>query len=116
MRYLKHIKGHIIVFPNNVQELVINILPYPLLKVIDEIHVLWQGKEKLVLRDLSVLLLVRRRVVERALVWLKRYNPLYANIDIDIAEMNSWGAPAYSVPFQIYRRLEWNEPLVREKV
>ena len=76
-----------------------NVLPYSLLKVIDEIHILWQKKEKLVPRDLSVLLLVRRRVVERALVWLKRHNPLYANIDIDIAEINSWGAPVYGVPF-----------------
>ena len=81
------------------QELVINVLPYPLLKVIDKIYVLWQGKEKPVLRDLLVLLSVRRRVVERVLVWLKRHNPLYANIDIDIAEMNSWGALVYGVPF-----------------
>jgi Helitron helicase-like domain at N-terminus/Domain of unknown function (DUF6570) len=116
MRYPKHIKGHITVFPNNVQELVTTVLPHPLLKVIDEIHVSWQGKEKPAPRDLSVLLSVRRRVVERALVWLKRHNPLYANIDIDIAEMNSWGAPAHGVPFQIYRRLERNEPSVREKV
>ena len=89
MRYPKHIKGHIIVFPNTVQELVINVLPYPLLKVIDKIYMSWQGKEKSAPRDLSVLLLVRRRVVERALVWLKRYNPLYTNIDINIAEINS---------------------------
>ena len=99
MRYPKHIKGHITVFPNNVQELVTNVLPYPLLKVIDKIHILWQGKEKPAPRDLSVLLSVRCCVVERALVWLKRHNPLYANIDINIAKMNSWGAPAYGVPF-----------------
>ena len=76
-------------FSNNIQELIINILPHSLLKVIDEIYVLWQEKEKLVLRDLSVLLLVQRRVVEKVLVWLKRHNPLYTNININIAEMNS---------------------------
>ena len=103
-------------FPNNVQEFMTNILPYSLLKVIDEIHMLWQGKEKLALRDFLVLLLVRCRVVERALVWQKRYNPLYANIDINMAEMNSWGVLVYSIPFQIYRRLERNKLLVREKV
>jgi hypothetical protein len=50
------------------QELVINILPYSLLKVIDEIHILLQRKEKLVLKDLLVLLLVRHRVIKRVLV------------------------------------------------
>jgi hypothetical protein len=36
-----------------------------------------------------VLLSVRRRVVEKALVWLKRNNPLYADIHIDREEMDS---------------------------
>jgi len=116
--YPKHVKGHITVFPNNVQELVTNILPHPLLKVMDEIHVSWQGKEKPAPSDLSALLSVRRRVVERALVWLKRHNPLYANITIDTAEMDSWEAPgsAQDVPFQVYERLERNEPSAWEKV
>ena len=39
--YPKHVKGHITVFPNNVQELVTNILPHRLLRVMDEIHVSW---------------------------------------------------------------------------
>ena len=38
--YLKHIKGHITVFLNNVQELVTRVLPHLLLKVMDKIHVL----------------------------------------------------------------------------
>lgn len=113
--YPKHIKGHITVFPNNVQELVTNVLPHPLLKVMDEIHVSWQGREKPAPSDLSALLSVRRRVVERALVWLKRYNPLYANIDIDTAEMDSWEEPAHGVPPQVYGRLERNEPSAWEK-
>ncbi|PVH90205.1 hypothetical protein DM02DRAFT_548267, partial [Periconia macrospinosa] len=87
--YPKHVKGHITVFPNNVQELVTRVLPHPLLKVMDEIHVSWQGAEKPAPKDLSILLSVRRRVVERALVWLKRNNPHYANVEIDIAEMES---------------------------
>ena len=113
--YPKHVKGHITVFPNNVQELVTNVLPHPLLKVMDEIHVSWQGREKPAPSDLSVLLSVRRRVVERALVWLKRHNPLYANITIDTVEMDSWEAPAHGVPSQIYGRLERNEPSAWEK-
>ncbi|KAH8661069.1 hypothetical protein BGZ61DRAFT_300661, partial [Ilyonectria robusta] len=88
-RYPKHIKGHITVFPNNVQELATNVLPHPLLKVLDEIHVSWQGATKPAPSDLSALLSVRRSAVEKALVWLKRHNPLYADIDIDTAELDS---------------------------
>lgn len=113
--YPKHVKGHIIVFPNNVQELVTNVLPHPLLSVMDEIHVSWQGKEKPAPSDLSALLSVRRGVVERALVWLKRHNPLYAGIEIDTVEMDSWEAPAHGVPSQVYARLERNEPSAWEK-
>lgn len=35
VKYPKHLKDHITVFPNNVQELVTNALPHPLLKVMD---------------------------------------------------------------------------------
>jgi hypothetical protein len=58
----------------------------------------------------SILLSVRRHVVERALIWLKRHNHRYSNIDIDTAEMDSWEAPAHGVPSQVYGRLEKNEP------
>ncbi|XP_044717328.1 PIF1 protein [Hirsutella rhossiliensis] len=60
------------------------------LQALDEIHISWQGAEKPAPSDLSSLLSVRRRVVERALVWLKRNNPHYAEIEIDAAEMESW--------------------------
>ncbi|KAM4062959.1 PIF1 protein [Hirsutella rhossiliensis] len=84
-----HVKGHITVFPNNVQELATRCSRTPL-QALDEIHVSWQGVEKPAPSDLSSLLSVRRRVVERALVWLKRSNPHYAEIEIDVAEMESW--------------------------
>lgn len=99
VKYLKHIKGHITVFLNNVQELVTNVLPHPLFKVMEEIGP----------RDLSALLSVQRRAVQKALVWLKRNNPLYEKIHIDTAEMDSWGAPSHGVPSQVYARLERNE-------
>ncbi|KAL8367267.1 hypothetical protein RB599_010317, partial [Gaeumannomyces hyphopodioides] len=81
----------------------------------DEIHVSWQGLEKPAPNDLSALLSVRRRIVERALVWLKRHNPLYANIHIDKAEMDSWDTPWHGVPSQVYDRLERNEPSALDK-
>jgi hypothetical protein len=115
VRYPKHIKGHITVFPNNVQELVTNVLPHPLLKVMDDIHVSWQGAEKPAPSDISTLLSVRRHVVEKALVWLTRHNPLYANIHIDTVELNSWDMPSHGVPSQVYARLERNEPSAIEK-
>jgi hypothetical protein len=99
-----------------VQELATNVLFYSLLKIMDEIYILWYGAEKPASSDLSALLSVRRRVVERALVWLKRHNPLYANIHIDRAEMDSWDASSNGVPFQVYDRLERNEPSAWEKV
>ncbi|RYC79720.1 hypothetical protein BFJ63_vAg17395 [Fusarium oxysporum f. sp. narcissi] len=114
-RYPKHIKGHITVFPNSVQELAENVLPHPLLKVLNEIHVSWQGSKKPVPSDLSALLSVRRRVVEKALLWLKRHNPLYAEININTAELRSWDSPPHGVPSQIYDRLERNEPSAQEK-
>jgi hypothetical protein len=58
---------------------------------------------------------VRRRVVKKALLWLKRHNHLYDDISIDIAEMNSWDTPAHGVPSQVFERLERNEPSAREK-
>ncbi|KAH6977701.1 hypothetical protein EDB80DRAFT_738395, partial [Ilyonectria destructans] len=81
----------------------------------DEIHVSWQGAEKPAPSDLSNILSVRRRVVERALVWLKKNNPHYAEIEIDAAEMESWGAPPHGVPSLVYDRMERNEPSAWEK-
>jgi hypothetical protein len=114
-RYPKHIKGHITVFPNNVQELATKVLPHPLVQVMEEIHVWWQGAEKPAPSDLSGLLSVRRRVVERALVWLRKNNPHYVGIEIDVAEMESWGAPPHGVPSAVYDCMERNEPTAWEK-
>ncbi|KAM4063864.1 ATP-dependent DNA helicase PIF1 [Hirsutella rhossiliensis] len=114
-RYPKHVKGHITVFPNDVQGLVAKVLPHPLLRVIDEIHVSWLGAERPGSRGLSGLLSVRRSVVERALAWLKENNPLYGEVEIDTAEMDSWGAPPYGVPAVVCERLERIEPSALER-
>jgi hypothetical protein len=114
--YPKHVKGHITVFPNNVQELATRVLPHPLVRVMEEIHVSWHGGQKPGPSDLSRLLSVRRRVVERALAWLQRNNPLYKDVEIDVAEMDSWGAPPHDVPPQVLERMERNEPSAWERV
>ncbi|KAK4069838.1 hypothetical protein Purlil1_13611 [Purpureocillium lilacinum] len=109
-RYPRHVKGHITVFPNNVQELATKVLPHPLLQAMEEIHVSWHGPEKPAPKDLSGLLSVRRSVVERALVWLRENNPHYAGIVIDTREMDSWDSFADGVPSSVYDRMEHNEP------
>ncbi|XP_044714585.1 PIF1-like helicase domain-containing protein [Hirsutella rhossiliensis] len=75
-----------------------SVLPHPLVRVMDEIHVSWQGAERPGPRDLSGLLSVRRSAVERALAWLKENNPLYGEVEIDAAEIASWGAAARTPP------------------
>ncbi|KAJ6436517.1 TPR domain-containing protein [Purpureocillium lavendulum] len=109
-RYPRHVKGHITVFPNNVQELATKVLPHPLVQAMEEIHVSWHGPEKPAPRDLSGLLSVRRRVVERALVWLRENNPHYAEIVIDTKEMDGWDSLAHGVPSSVYDQMEHNEP------
>jgi len=37
--YCRYIKGYIIVFLNNVEGLTVNVLPYPLLKTIENIYI-----------------------------------------------------------------------------
>ncbi|KAM4067377.1 PIF1-like helicase [Hirsutella rhossiliensis] len=74
-----------------------------------------RGAEKPAPSDLSSLLSVRWRVVERAFVWLKRNNPHYAEIEIDAAEMESWGDSIHGVPSSVCDRMERNEPSGWEK-
>ncbi|KID59322.1 arrestin domain-containing protein, partial [Metarhizium hybridum] len=114
--YAKHVKGHITVFPNNVKDLVTNVLPHPLLRVMEDIHVSWHGTERPQARDLAGLLSVRRRKVEAALSWLRHNNPHYRDIEIDEVEMESWGTDSYGVPLQVLDRLERNEPTAWEKI
>jgi hypothetical protein len=116
MRYPRHVKGHILVFPNNVEELTTKVLPHPLVQLMENIHVSWHGRERPEPTDLSRLLSVRRGKVEAALRWLKKNNRHYRDITIDVAEMNSWTSFSGEVPHMIYERMERNEPSAREKI
>ncbi|KAM4061911.1 PIF1-like helicase [Hirsutella rhossiliensis] len=78
VRYPRHVKGHITVFPNDVQGLAAKVLPHPLLRVMDEIHVSWQGAEARAARPIGP-------AVGKA-------------VEIDAAEMASWGAAARVPP------------------
>ncbi|KJZ69058.1 hypothetical protein HIM_11554 [Hirsutella minnesotensis 3608] len=94
VRYPRHVKGHITVFPNDVQGLAAKVLPHPLLRVMDEIHV------------------AGRREAQAA---GPGNNPLYGEVEIDAAEMDGWGAPPHGVPAVVCERLERNEPSARER-
>ena len=74
-------KGNVINFPQDVQE-VANILPHTVkgLKSIVTFSLHYEGGFK----EFNV----RRKKVIDALVWLKRYNPLYADVEIDIDRCN----------------------------
>ncbi|KAM4058289.1 PIF1 protein [Hirsutella rhossiliensis] len=94
--YRKHVKGHIVVFPNKVDGLVATVLPHPLLHAIENIHVSWSGSA--------------------ALAWLQRNNPLYEDIAINQAEIDGWQyANGSSVPTVIMDRMQRKEPSTVEK-
>ena len=50
-------------------------------------------------------------MVERVLMWLKRNNLYYTNIEINTTEMESWGALFHGVPPQVYECLEHDKLL-----
>jgi hypothetical protein len=88
--YRKHIKGHITVFPNDVDKLASFVLPHPLLATLENIHVIWSSPNKPKLEDVSKLFSVRKSKIFDALSWLIHNNPLYRHIRIDESEIDSW--------------------------
>ncbi|XP_044720102.1 PIF1 protein [Hirsutella rhossiliensis] len=114
--YRKHVKGHIVVFPNKVDDLVATVLPHPLLQAIENIHVSWSGSAKPGSADVRNLLQVRKSRVAAALAWLQRNNPLYEGIAINQAEMDGWQyADGSTVPTVIMDRMRREEPSTVEK-
>jgi hypothetical protein len=111
--YRKHVKGHIVVFPNKVEDLVATVLPHPLLQTIENIHVSWSGAGKPNSADVGYLLQVRKSRVSAALSWL---HLLYRHIAIDHGEMASWHyAEGSSVPAAIMESMQREEPSAMER-
>ncbi|KAJ2891231.1 uncharacterized protein MKZ38_000723 [Zalerion maritima] len=114
--YRKHVKGHIIMFPNKVKDLVATVLPHPLLRTIENIHVSWSGTSKPSPADVGHLLQVRKSRVRAALSWLQRNNPLYEHTAIDHDEISSWHyAEGSSVPTVVMESMQREEPSAMEK-
>jgi len=114
--YRKHVKGHIVVFPNKVEDLVATVLPHPLLETVENIHVSWSGPAKPGPADVGQLLQVRKSRVRAALSWLRQNNPLYQHITINHAEIDSWRyVEGSSVPALIMESMQREEPSAAEK-
>ncbi|KAJ6436035.1 Pol [Purpureocillium lavendulum] len=98
LSYRKHVKGHIVVFPNK------------------NIHVSWSGSSKPGAADVGHLLQVRKSRVRAALTWLQKNNPLYEHITIDHGEIDGWQyADGSHVPIPVMASMQREEPSVAEK-
>ncbi|EWY79575.1 hypothetical protein FOYG_17269 [Fusarium oxysporum NRRL 32931] len=116
LKYRKHVKGHIVVFPNKVDDLVATVLPHPLLEAIENIHVSWSGSSKPNPTDVGHLLQVRKTIVRKALVWLQKNNPLYEHVAINHSEIDCWQYEGTSnIPTVIFEMMGREEPSIAEK-
>ncbi|RYP64164.1 hypothetical protein DL771_008900 [Monosporascus sp. 5C6A] len=116
LSYRKHVKGYIVVFPNNVDDLVATVLPHPLLRTIENIHVSWNGPNRPSPAKVGILLQVRKSRITSALLWLQRNNPLYKDIKIDRDKIQGWQyTEGSTVPAVLMERMQKKEPSVVEK-
>jgi hypothetical protein len=89
-KYRKHIKGHICVFPSNIDDLTTNVLPRTLQSTLENFLVTWSGKQEPSDKDLSTYATIRPLAIKKALLWLKANNPIYSNVVIDTEELSGW--------------------------
>jgi hypothetical protein len=82
-----HTKGHFIVVPQ-VPDKLYDILPS--LEILDTIKVIWVGSEPPDVLNMRSTLQVRKTAVLRALIGLRRDNPLYHHIVVDEAKLSGW--------------------------
>ncbi|KAJ6436144.1 c2h2 type zinc finger domain-containing protein [Purpureocillium lavendulum] len=116
LSYRTHVRGHIVVFPNKVEDLVATVLPHPLLQSVEDIHISWSGSSKPGSADVRHLLQVRKSRVRAALSWLQKNNPLYEHVEINQAEIDGWHyADGSDVPTLIMDRMQREEPSTFEK-
>jgi len=78
-------KGHVIVYPQKVEELS-SVLPPPVDDVVHPICILFIGStppSQSWLKEKAYPLVVRRELVRQNLIWLKAHNPLYKDVEIN---------------------------------
>ena len=85
------LKGHTIIYPQQPEKLA-TVLPPPIGETLTYICVIFVGSSTLTktwLREKAKPLVVRREKVRNALVWLKKNNPLYKDIEINEANLEA---------------------------
>ncbi|KAI1483554.1 hypothetical protein F4774DRAFT_97654 [Daldinia eschscholtzii] len=85
----RKISGHVSVFANNLFQ-VVKILPRPVEDIMGEITVVWCSPDKLTKKELLPFLGVRKSAMVKALMWLKKYNHLYADVPLDDGFWDHW--------------------------
>ena len=82
-------RGHFITFKQDPSQLS-TILPSSALELHKYVTISWAGLSKPTPENLMAFCRIEKARVLRALVWLVRHNPLYANISIDYNLLASW--------------------------
>ncbi|KAK0745439.1 hypothetical protein B0T18DRAFT_307442, partial [Schizothecium vesticola] len=88
--YRKLRKGHITVFPNNIEDLTTNIHPHPITHTMSRIGICFLGPRQPLPKDVAFMLAVRPQKVRQALTWLKRNNPLYKDVEISNSNLRTY--------------------------
>jgi hypothetical protein len=117
LAYRKHIKGHITVFPNDIESLTTTVLPHPLLESLSNIHIIWSGSNQPTPQDISKLFSVRKDVIQKSLQWLQQNNPLYSKIKINREEIQSWELDSNTnVPLEIFQQMEQQDQSAEDQI
>lgn len=96
------IRGHAVVLPQNPGPL-LDILPSRSLVLHDVIRIVWASEKPHNTLDLHPFALIRKQKVLAALQWLRENNPLYGDIVIDHALLETWRDEF--VPIEISERV-----------
>lgn len=97
------LKGNCITFLQNVPNIV-NSLPLALDDLCDTVKVIFVGAQRPERIHLKRILTVRKEKVVQALHWLKKYNPLYQNVEVNMKNITQ--LPEDDIPQSIMSTME----------
>lgn len=85
----QQVQGHAVVLPQN-PGLLLTFRSFFSLMLHDVIQVVWAGKRSHTKADIRFFGQVRKIRILEALIWLRRNNPLYRDIDINHILLDNW--------------------------
>ena len=98
--------GNVCIHPHEITRIATH-LPRPINALYDEIIVIFVSEGRPATEDMfkKTPLIVRRGYILRVLQWLKQHNPLYSDVEIDLAALAEYpddedGQPKFPVQFQ----------------